>query len=148
MKQKKTFTFRFSENKDIIYEIMYAEQTEFTLEQQIGMESVFSERFNKAGYKAKDTLFFFMPEECMIVSDTAEEIPVYNKDSDLQVGNLYRQKSEGRSGISSGYRRYFFFCGADGAAGSIQGGNFNRGGSRYIRGKFRHMKMGHIRKFF
>ena len=75
-----------SENKDIIYEIMYAEQTEFPLEQKIGMELSFQNALIEQGIKAKDTLFFFMPEECMTASDTSEGIPVYDKESDLQVG--------------------------------------------------------------
>ena len=75
-----------SENKDIIYEIMYAEQTEFPLEQKIGMELSFQDALIEQGIKAKDTLFFFMPEECMTVSDTSEGMPVYDKESDLQVG--------------------------------------------------------------
>ena len=75
-----------SENKDIIYEIMYAEQTELLLEQKIGMELSFQDALIEQGIKAKDTLFFFMPEECMKASDTSEGIPVYDKESDLQVG--------------------------------------------------------------
>ena len=85
-----------SENKDITYQIIYMEQTNSLLEQKIGVNVSFQNALIEQGIKANDTLFFFVPEECMTISDTTEAIPVYDKESDLQVGEymVSNQKAE------------------------------------------------------
>lgn len=85
-----------SENKDITYQIIYMEQTNSLLEQKIGVNVSFQNVLIEQGIKANDTLFFFVPEECMTISDTTEAIPVYDKESDLQVGEymVINQKAE------------------------------------------------------
>lgn len=85
-----------SENKDITYQIIYMEQTNSLLEQKIGVNVSFQNALIEQGIKANDTLFFFVPEECMTISDTTEAIPVYDKESDLQIGEymVSNQKAE------------------------------------------------------
>lgn len=85
-----------SENKDITYQIIYMEQKNSLLEQKIGVNVSFQNALIEQGIKANDTLFFFVPEECMTISDTTEAIPVYDKESDLQVGEymVSNQKAE------------------------------------------------------
>ncbi|MDO4601644.1 MAG: hypothetical protein Q4B37_05185, partial [Eubacteriales bacterium] len=75
-----------SENKDIIYQVIYMEQADSLLKQKIGLELSFQNTLIEQGIKVKDTLFFFVPEECATVNDTGVAVPVYDKNSNSQIG--------------------------------------------------------------